>query len=66
MMDGDFGYVTTLTDANLADKLDFQALVIETGNTEKQLPIMEFCAVMREAAKRLREEKHYPDNYNFD
>lgn len=66
MMDGDFGYVTTLTDANLADKLDFQAKIIETGNTEKQFPAMEFCAVMREAAKRLREEKHFPDNYNFD
>ena len=58
--------IQLMADARLADKLDFQAMIIEIGNTEKQLPIMEFCAVMREAAKRLREEKHYPDNYNFD
>lgn len=61
--------IQLLTDARLAEIVEERALFFDCmarrfgscGESDAEM-----AAILHEAARRLKAERHYPDNYNFD
>ena len=58
-----------MADARLADVVEGRALFFDCMArrfSSCDESYAEMAAILHETARRLKTEKHYPDNYNFD